>query len=339
MIGHRRPVILLLTLLLTGCGQASGGSSEPSTSLSGVHVVADVPLGGSTGRLDYQSLDEANNRLYIARLGEGAVAVVDTRTDRVIADIAGVPGAHGVLAVPELGRVYASATDRNEVAVIDVQTLRVVATVPGGDYPDGLAYDPVDHRIFVSDEQGGTDTVIDTTSNRRIGTIDVGGDVGNSQYDPTSHTVVVAVGDGNSVVIVDPVRDVVVHRYDAPGCDGAHGVYLDDPAQVAYIGCERNAKVLALDLRTGRTSPAESVGDVPDVLAYDPGLHRLYVAAESGVLAVFDADGMTLRKVTQGPAGPNAHTVAVDPATHRILLPLADDNGRPVLRVMTPDGH
>lgn len=119
-MAHRRPVILLLTLLLTGCGQASGGSSEPSPSLSGVHVVADVPLGGSTGRLDYQSLDEANNRLYIARLGEGAVAVVDTRTDGVIADVAGVPGAHGVLAVPELGRVYASATDRNEVAVIDV---------------------------------------------------------------------------------------------------------------------------------------------------------------------------------------------------------------------------
>jgi pimeloyl-ACP methyl ester carboxylesterase len=38
----------------------------------------------------------------------------------------------------------------------------------------------------------------------------------------------------------------------------------------------------------------------------------------------------------EGFAGPNAHTVAVDPATHRIFLPLADDNGRPVLRVMAP---
>jgi YVTN family beta-propeller protein len=174
-----------------------------------------------------------------------------------------------VLAVPELGRVYAAATDRDEVAVIDAQTLRVVTTVPGGDYPDGLAYDPVDHRVSVSDEHGGA----------------------------------------------------------------------DDPTQVAFVACERNAKLLARDLHSGRTSPTVSVGDVPDVLAYDSGLHRLYVAAESGTLAVFQTDGMSLRKVAQGFAGPNAHTVAVDPATHRVFLPLADDNGRPVLRVMAPDGR
>jgi YVTN family beta-propeller protein len=329
----------VLTALLAACGQSSGGSPEPSPSVAGLHVVAEVPLGGSTGRLDYQSLDDASHRLYIARLGEGAVAVVDTGTQGVIANVADVPGAHGVLAVPELGRVYAAATDRNEVAVIDTRTLRVVAAVPGGDYPDGLAYDPVDHRVFVSDEHGGTDTVIDTTSNGRIGSIDVGEDVGNSVYDPTGHVVVVAVGSGNQVVVIDPAHDVVVHRYDTPGCDGAHGVYLDDPTQVAYVACERNAKLLAVDLHTGRTSPTVSVGDVPDVLAYDPGLHRLYVAAESGTLAVFQIDGMNLRKVAQGFAGPNAHTVAVDPATHRIFLPLADDNGRPVLRVMAPEGR
>jgi YVTN family beta-propeller protein len=328
----------LLAVLLVGCGQGSGGSAQPAASPAGLRVVADVPLGGSTGRLDYQSLDETNDRLYIARLGEGAVAVVDTRTDAVIANITGVPGAHGVLAVPELGRVYVSATDRKEVAVIDMQTLGVVTTVSAGDYPDGLAYDAADHRVFVSDEQGGIDTVIDTASNQRIATIDVGGDVGNTQYDPASHLIVVAVGSSNQVVLIDPVRNSIVRRYDTPGCDGAHGVYLNSPAQVAYVACERNAKLLALDLRTGRTSPTESVGDVPDVLAYDPGLHQLYVAAESGTLAVFRTDGMSLRKIAQGSAGPNAHTVSVEPATHRIFLPLADDNGRPVLRIMAPAG-
>jgi YVTN family beta-propeller protein len=331
--------IPVLTALLAACGQASGGSSAPAPTIAGLRIVADVPLGGSTGRLDYQSLDAANHRLYIARLGEDEVAVVDTATQGVIANIADVPGAHGVLAVPELGRVYAAATDRNEVAVIDTQTLRVVASVAGGDFPDGLAYDPVDHRVFVSDEHGGTDTVIDATDNRRIESVDVGGDVGNSQYDPSAHLVVVAVGSANQVVVIDPARDVVVHRYDLPGCEGAHGVHVDDPTQVAYVACERNAKLLALDLRTGRASPTEGVGDVPDVLAYDPGLHRLYVAAESGTMAVFQTDGMRLRRVAVGFAGPDAHTVAVDPATHRVFLPLADDNGRPVLRVMAPEGR
>jgi hypothetical protein len=33
---------------------------------------------------------------------------------------------------------------------------------------------------------------------------------------------------------------------------------------------------------------------------------------------------------------PHAHTVAVDPATHRVYLPLENVNGRPVLRILAP---
>jgi DNA-binding beta-propeller fold protein YncE len=62
------------------------------------------------------------------------------------------------------------------------------------------------------------------------------------------------------------------------------------------------------------------VGDGPDVLALDPGLHRLYVASESGTLAVFDV-GTGARKLAAGNAGPNAHSVSVDPATHLAFVP------------------
>jgi hypothetical protein len=33
---------------------------------------------------------------------------------------------------------------------------------------------------------------------------------------------------------------------------------------------------------------------------------------------------------------PHAHTVAVDPRTHRVYLPLENVGGRPVLRILTP---
>ena len=37
---------------------------------------------------------------------------------------------------------------------------------------------------------------------------------------------------------------------------------------------------------------------------------------------------------------PRAHSVAVDPATHRVYLPLANVGGHPVLRVLVPsDSH
>ena len=63
------------------------------------------------------------------------------------------------------------------------------------------------------------------------------------------------------------------------------------------------------------------VGEGPDVLALDPVLHRLYVASESGTVTVFEIAG-TVRKLVEGNAGPDAHSVAVDPETHVAYLPL-----------------
>ena len=50
------------------------------------------------------------------------------------------------------------------------------------------------------------------------------------------------------------------------------------------------------------------------------------------MFAVAAAHAVT--ELGRGFVGPNAHSVAVDPATHRVYFPLADVGGRPVLRVM-----
>jgi len=98
-----------------------------------------------------------------------------------------------------------------------------------------------------------------------------------------------------------------------------------------FVACEDNAKLVVLDLASRRVTSVMDVGDGLDVLALDPGLHPLYIAAESGTLAVFDT-GPQVRKLGIGNAGPNAHTVSVDPDTHIVYLPLTDVRGHPVLR-------
>ena len=308
-------------------------TSQPAT--AGLRTVRDIPLQGNTSRFDYESFDPGAHRLYIAHLGDGTASVYDTRSGTVVGEIKDVPGVHGVIAVPELGRVYATATDKNQVAIIDPSTLGVVATVDGGDYPDGLAYDPDVGKLYVSDEHGGTDTVIDTRTNTRVSTIRLGGDVGNSVFDAAAHRVLVAVGQNSQLDAIDPSSDQVVARFDVPGCQGAHGVVIDTDQRRAFVACEDNAKVVALDLETGQVAFTGDVGRGPDVLALDPDLHRVYVAAESGPLTVLSDDGGIVREVLKGDAGPNAHSVAVDPETHHIYLPLQNLNGHPVLREMT----
>jgi len=332
--GRRRGVALVgliggvTALLLTAALPRAATAPLP------LRTIADVQLAGGSSRLDYESLDSRTGLLFIAHLGAGIVSVFDVKTQRIVANIPHVAGVHGVLAVPALGRVYASATDDNQVAVIDERTLRVIARIPGGDYPDGLADDPVAHTIFVSDETGGTDTVIDTRTNRRVATIPLDGEAGNTQYDPVSGRMVVDVQTRDELVAIDPkTTRIVAHYALPPSCQHDHGLLIDAPRRLAFIACDGNATLLVFDLRAAHVTAVQSVGADPDVLAFDTAARRLYVATESGSVSVFDERGRMVRKVAEGFVATEAHVIAVDPRTHRLYLPLQDVNGRPVLRV------
>jgi hypothetical protein len=80
-----------------------------------------------------------------------------------------------------------------------------------------------------------------------------------------------------------------------------------------------------------------TVGAAPDVLAFDPGLRRLYVSAESGVVTVFAETTSGLRKLGQEFLATEAHTLAVDPRTHLAYFPLqGGSTGAAQLLIMAP---
>jgi hypothetical protein len=102
--------------------------------------------------------------------------------------------------------------------------------------------------------------------------------------------------------------------------------------------CRGASPVLAIvDLRTRRQMKLLPLPPDIDVLAFDPGLQRLYAAAETGMVAVFAvAADRSVTEMGRGLLAPNAHSVAVDPVTHRVYFPLENVGGHPVLRVMSP---
>lgn len=285
--------------------------------------------------MDYQSIDTQKHLLFVAHLGDGQLVVYDTKMQRVAGVVKDVSAVHGVLAVPEEDVVFASATGTNEVLAIDELTLKVLWRVPAGTYPDGLAYDPVTRQLFVSDEHGRTETVVDTRSHRAIATIALGGEAGNTQYDPVSKHIFVNVQTLRELAEIDPRRNAVVKRFSVAGsgCAGNHGLLIDARKRRAFIACEDSNSLLWVDMRTMRIVHTWTVGEGPDVLALDTKTHRLFVAAESGVVSVFvDADRVT--RLAQAFLAPNAHSVAADSRTQRVYFPLENVDGKPVLRVM-----
>src|SRR6185295_9681773 len=342
---------LALSLLLLACAtshtqspaNAQANQPAPAESKTEVatgnlplRVLADVPLNGGTTRFDYQSFDSNSGRLYIAHLGSDLMTVFDVNKQVVVGDVKDLKRVHGVLAVPELHRVYASATGTNELAVIDDQSLAVIARVPAGDYPDGIAYASKENKLYVSDLHGKTDTVIDAKTNQRVTTIELGGGAGNSQYDSTSDRIFVTVDGREELAEIDPNSDQVVARYPLTGCKGSHGLSVDSENRLAFTACEENSKLVVFDLQSKKATAALAVGADPDVLSFDTGLQRLYVSAESGNIAIFDERDRALQKVFVGFFAANAHSVAADSRTHRVYWPLQNVGGKPVLRITLP---
>jgi len=300
-----------------------------------LELVGEVALPGPANRFDYQSVDPGSGRIYMNHMNAGRTVVFDADHRRVISEIPDLPRATGVLAVPAHHQIYVSAAGTHEVAIIDDRTLEVTSRVGGIRFPDGIAYAADADKVFVSDESGDADVVIDARTGAKRSTIPLGGEAGNTQYDSVSHCVVVAVQTKNQMVAIDPVTEKIVQRYDLPGSDHPHGFTIDEPDRLAFISCEGNAALIVLDLRTMKPIQRLKVGNDPDVLAWDPAWRRLYVAAESGVLSAFRLDGTTLEPVGEI-RSPHAHSVAVDPRTHLVYVPLENIDGHPVLCIYRP---
>ncbi len=329
--------------LLAGClavtlfGSSSLTPAQPAKPHGrGLTTVADVPMPGPAVRFDYQSFDPASGRLYIAHMNADQLVVFDVRSRTLVANLNGFQRVHGVFAAPPVHRVFASATGDHQVVAVDTRTLQIVGRAGPIDYPDGLAYAPRQGKIFVSDEHGGVDAVIDAASVRLMDAVPLGGGAGNTVYEPVSGHILVGVHQLNQLAVIDPATDRIVGRYSLPGIENPHGIALDVAGRAAFVAGEENHSLAVVDLNSMKILSTYEVGDDPDVLAFDPGLKRLYVGAESGSVTIFGYGNrrLTLLGTLEMP---HAHTVAVDPQTHLVYFPLEDIDGRPLLRIMRPD--
>lgn len=191
--------------------------------------------------------------------------------------------------------------------------------------------------MWTTNEHAGTETVADADTGVVRATVGLGGEVGNVVYDPVTDRMVVAVQGRDDLAVIDPATFVVTDRIPTPGCDHPHGQALDAADRVMFVGCEADSSMVTVDLAARTVTGQDRVGETPDVLVYDPGAHRVYLAAESGWVSVFDRrDGRTLA-VGSAHLADGSHSLALDPATHHTYFPIPRGaDGAPVLWEFEP---
>ncbi len=343
LFGGSRPLGCSLAIaLLAAC-------SHPGRAAAGTGLlakVADVPLPGRSTRFDYQEIDARAGLLVIAHMHGDSVLLLDLADGSVRKELTGIPTPRGVTVDPGAGIIFVTSTPGfaagtpGHLVLIDDAKLSEIARVETGSAPDGNAWDADDRIVGVSDQRDGALSIIADAGRGARKQVRLGDETGNVVYDHGRHRfwiTVVGPKQPDRLVQVDPKTATVTATIALPGCRGAHGLRIHPDGKSALIACEDNERLARVDLGNEHAIVTARTGAGPDVLAIDPGLGWLYVAAESGDVTVFDLGKSGLVLVGHVHPGAHAHTVSVDPATHRVFFPLMKGpKGRPILRIMRP---
>jgi DNA-binding beta-propeller fold protein YncE len=298
-----------------------------------------IDLPGPPGkRFDYLSIDYKHNYLLSAHLAAGILYLIDLKTNKLVKAIPDVPGIEGVEYAPDLNKVYTSDWYENKIGVIDLGQMKLVKKLPTESKPDGSAYAEPFHKVYVSDERGNAEAVVDANTDTIIKTLRFDSETGMPQYDPVTRQVYLNLQDQNVLAIIDPGSDTVVARYPVGNCKGNHGMTLDPGHHRAFLVCEENDLMTVFDLEKHQAIASLAIPSGGDVIKFDPGLKRIYVACYSGAISVIqEVDPDHYRKLEDFAVQKKVHSLAVDVKTHRVYAPEQEEDGQPVSRMIVYD--
>lgn len=296
-------------------------------------VTGRYPVGGDGG-WDYLTVDAAARRIYVSRSTH--VMVVDADSGKVVGDIQGTEGVHGIALAPDLKKGFTSNGRAGTVTVFALPSLAVTGTwKTTGENPDAILYEPVSKRLITFNGRGKNATVFDAATGAVAGTVPIGGKPEFAVSDPAGR-VYVNVEDTSEILAIDPVGLSVKARWPLAPCQEPTGLALDAKAGVLFAGC--GSRVLAV-VRTsdGKVLGTPAIGAGCDGVAFDPASASAFAAnGEGTVTVVRETAPGTWAAVETVETKRSARTIALDGATHRLFLPAAQFGPAPTPSAAAP---
>jgi DNA-binding beta-propeller fold protein YncE len=110
---------------------------------------------------------------------------------------------------------------------------------------------------------------------------------------------------------------------------------VDSEHHRAFILCNGNRTLTVFALDTHKSLAHLPIPAGADVVKFDPGQRRIYVACSSGFISVFQAQNEDkYQKLEDLAVEKMIHSLAVDSVTHRVYAPEQQENGQPVARMV-----
>jgi len=300
---------------------------------TGYKVTAEWKVGGDGG-WDYLAVDPATNELYVTR---GAhVMAIDTATGKVVADITGFKGTHGVVFSNDGKTGWISDGRSNEVAVFDRATHAMTAKVATGANPDGMVFDEFTQTVWAFNGTGKSATVIDAKTNTAVATIPL---PGKPEFPVTDGkgSIFVNIEDKNLIVHLDAVKKVKLAEWSIAPCDSPSGQAIDVKSNRLFSVCDGGVMTVT-DAATGKVVATPKIGDGPDAAWFDAKTGLIFSSnGQSGTLTIVhedSADKYTVVDTVKTAA--SGRTMALDAKTGTVYVVVGKFGPRPAPTAENP---
>jgi hypothetical protein len=310
---------------------------------AGTQLVQMIPVPGAPlVSYDISWVDPGRHHYYLSDRTNAGVDIFDTRTNEFVGRVGGFAGFTGSNdtsgpdgLVADGDRVYAGNGD-STLKVIDVDSMQIINSVNTGGQKrvDEMALDTAGQRLLVVNnaDEPAFMTLISTKKGNPIllGHIIVPGATGGLEqpvWDQKTKRFYISVPELNGdstqsgVAVFDPRTGTVDTVYNVGSC-GPSGIALG-PSQHLLLGCAQQPSIV-ISAATGQlVASIEQVGGSDEVW-FNRGDDRYYLAARNNpggpVLGIVDAE--TNVWIQNVPTSPNSHSVAADPRSNQIYVPL-----------------
>jgi len=330
---------ILVCLSVVGVYLAYPGTPGKS-SVMNFEGYIELPKHGLLNVLDYLTLD--GKTLLVTSESTGSLFKIDLNLDRPsispVTEMPGAGAAHGVALFPEANVAFLTRSEENMVQVFDPKTLQQYQGIPVAEDADAILYAPSAKLVYVANGDAKLATLIDPQTRSTVGTISLPGKPEFVAQDPKTGLLFQNLEDINAIAAIDLGNRTIIGRWPLAPCEGPTGMVIDPSLRRLFAVCSGNAMLVVFDLDLHRVVASLKIGGSPDVVAFDPILHRLYSAGKAGQLTVIQQDSAdSYRVLDEISTHYGAHTLAVDAVSHKVYVGYASLLVHPRIAVFSPN--
>ena len=309
-------------LFLVGMA-CSAATTMHGQSVSAPVLVKSIQLPGVSGKFDHLSIDHSGNRLFAAATTNQSVEVIDLASGKTIDSLKGFGKPHGLLWLPDVGRLFVADGVKAEVAVFEGTPLKRIKSIPLSEDADDMAYDEASHLLYVG--HGGSAAapaqvaVIDVRTIALVANLPVASHPEALEYDSVSGNVFVNLADVGKIAVIDGALHTLTATWTLAQAKGNTPLAIDAEDSVLLVGCRTPATLVSLNARLSNQLTTVPASAGSDDLFYDAKAHQAYLIAGSGAFQTFAVThGGALSLLSTTPTAPGAKTGLLD-ATQSLL--------------------